>query len=48
MRWTLPNIIYTDCSFGEHPATGGIGYVGHDCPIAVEPATWGKVKSLYR
>jgi hypothetical protein len=44
------NIIYTDCSFGELPATGGTAWVGglDDCVDAVEPSTWGKVKSLYR
>ena len=44
------SIIYTDCSFGELNATGGKGYVGSgDClALAVEPPTWGRVKSLYR
>jgi hypothetical protein len=45
-------IIYTDCSFGEYPATGGYFYVGSTGPcedlVATEPSTWGQVKSLYR
>jgi len=48
----FPNIIYTDCLFGEYPATGGKAYVGvaGNCqfPIATQPSTWGQVKSLYR
>ena len=52
----FPNIIYTDCSFGEYPATGGIAHVGYDngdcagnpCTVPVEPTTWGSVKALYR
>lgn len=46
-----PNILYTDCSFGEYPATGGTFYVGTtgDChEVATEPSTWGQVKALYR
>src|SRR5262249_55949564 len=46
------NIIYTDCSSGEHPATGGNAYMNgsNNCGEidAVEPSTWGQVKSLYR
>ena len=46
------SIIYTDCSFGEHPATGGKAYVTvtGNCeePVATQPTTWGQVKSLYR
>ncbi len=47
---TFPNIIYTNCSFGEFPATGGTGYVGSgECnDFAVEASTWGGVKALYR
>jgi hypothetical protein len=44
-------IIYTDCSFGEYPATGGLAYVGTtgDCgEVATENSSWGQVKSLYR
>jgi len=45
-------IIYTDCSFGEYPATGGYFYVNSTGPctdiVATEPSTWGQVKSLYR
>jgi len=45
-------IIYTDCNFGEYPATGGKAYVGvpGDCslPVATQPSTWGQVKALYR
>jgi hypothetical protein len=44
-------ILYTDCSFGEYPATGGNAYIGGtgQCyPFAVEPSTWGSVKALYR
>ena len=48
----FPTIIYTNCLFGEFPATGGKAYVGvvGDCafPIATQPSTWGQVKSLYR
>jgi len=48
----FPTIIYTDCLFGEYPATGGKAYVGvaGNCnfPIATQPSTWGQVKSLYR
>lgn len=46
------NIIYTDCSFGEYPATGGWAWAGQggDCntPMAIQPSTWGQVKGLYR
>ncbi len=43
------DIIYTDCSFAELPATGGYGTVGSQCDTgAVEPSTWGGVKALYR
>jgi hypothetical protein len=45
-------IIYTDCSFGEYPATGGYFYVNGTGPcedvVATEPSTWGQVKALYR
>jgi len=48
----FPTIIYTNCLFGEFPATGGKAYVTvtGDCafPIATQPSTWGQVKSLYR
>ena len=47
----FPNIIYTDCSFGEYPATGGNAYVGTTGPcneVATEQSTWGNVKALYR
>ena len=47
----FPNIIYTDCNFGELPASGGAGEVGSSichCCFAVESSTWGKVKALYR
>jgi hypothetical protein len=46
-----PNILYTDCSFGEYPGTGGTFYVGGTGPcneVATEPSTWGQVKALYR
>ena len=47
------SIIYTDCNFGEYPATGGYFYVGASggvCEdiVATEPSTWGQVKALYR
>ena len=47
------SIIYTDCSFGEYPATGGYFYVNgtgicEDPGVATEPSTWGQVKALYR
>lgn len=45
------NIIYTDCTFGQHNATGGTAYVGSTGPcgeVATEPSTWGQVKALYR
>jgi hypothetical protein len=49
-------IIYTNCLFAEIPATGGSFAVGgfsncngnSGCTVAVEPSTWGNVKSLYR
>ncbi len=44
-------IIYTDCNFGEYPATGGTAYVGGTGPcneVATEQSTWGNVKALYR
>jgi hypothetical protein len=47
----FPSIIYTDCSFGEYPATGGNAYVGTqgNCnEVATEQSTWGSVKALYR
>jgi len=46
-----PNIIITDCNFGEYPATGGFAYVAGTGPcgeIATEQSTWGSVKALYR
>jgi len=50
------NILYADCSFTEHPASGGTAAVNvpgecldnDGCTVAVEPSTWGSVKSLYR
>ena len=46
------SIIYTDCSFGEHPATGGKAFVTvtGNCeePLAAQSSTWGQVKALYR
>jgi hypothetical protein len=45
------NIIFTDCTFGQHNATGGTAYVGGTGPcgeVATEPSTWGQVKALYR
>lgn len=50
----FPGILMTDCLFGEYPATGGTFCVAapSECfctpPVATEPSTWGKVKSLYR
>ena len=49
----FPNIIYTNCSFAELPATGGTAYVlpsNGSCgePSATEQSTWGQVKALYR
>jgi len=44
-------IIFTDCSFGEYPATGGQAWVGTTGPcneVATENSTWGSVKALYR
>lgn len=45
-----PSVVYADCSFALLQATGGNAYVGipGDCPIPVEPSTWGSVKALYR
>ena len=51
-----PNIIMTDCSFGEYPAWGATFCVAqascscHDFPPIVETrqSTWGQVKALYR
>jgi hypothetical protein len=46
------SIITADCAFQEHNATGGQATIGGGNPVcphaAVEAATWGKVKSLYR
>ena len=46
------NIIYTNCSFAELPATGGHASIngdGHGCDFdAVQAKTWGGVKALYR
>jgi hypothetical protein len=46
---------YLDCFFGEHPLLVGRSIVINptvscpcDLPVAVEPTTWGRVKSLYR
>ena len=48
----FPNIIYTDCSFGEYPANGGHYWVGvpptGECAVATAQSTWGQVKALYR
>jgi hypothetical protein len=48
----FPNIIYTDCSFGELIGHGGTAYVGStgNCnePNPTQPSTWGQVKALYR
>ena len=48
----IGQIIYTDCSFGEHPASGGTAYIGTQTgpcePIATQQSTWGAVKALYR
>jgi hypothetical protein len=48
-------IIHTNCLFGEDPAVAGQKVVinpNASCmcagPVAVEPSTWGRVKSLYR
>ena len=48
-----PNIIMTDCNFGEYPAQGGtfcVGQASCGCtePVATEQSTWGQVKALYR
>ena len=50
---SFPDILYTDCNLDEHDATGGSGCVACEldpCGVAdaTEPATWGRVKSLYR
>jgi hypothetical protein len=37
------NIIYTDCNFGQHNATGGTAYIAGTGPcgeVATEPSTW--------
>lgn len=47
----FPNIIITNCQFGEVVATGGTAYVGGtgNCnEVATESSTWGQVKALYR
>jgi len=49
----LTGLLFTDCNFGEvTQATPGKGIVnptgGCQCNIAVQPATWGQVKALYR
>jgi hypothetical protein len=47
-------IIYTDCNFGSHSATGGQFFWGAngDCTqcneVATETTTWGTIKALYR
>lgn len=47
--------VYTDCNFAENPLTAGQSvFVNADAscpcmpPVATEPTTWGRVKSLYR
>jgi hypothetical protein len=48
--------VFTDCSFGEYPLVNGGQHVfvnaNASCPcmspVAAEPSTWGRVKSLYR
>jgi len=42
------SIIVVDCTFTEHPATGGTGNVFGNCPVPTQPSTWGSVKALYR
>ena len=50
------DILYADCSFAEKSASGGTAAVNvpgecldnDGCEVAVEPSTWGSVKSLYR
>jgi hypothetical protein len=46
----MSDILYTDCSYVDHTATGGRASVGsNDCnPNGVDTATWGEIKSLYR
>jgi hypothetical protein len=48
----FPEILYTDCNFGEHPGFGGHAYVavtaGPCDPNASQNSTWGQVKALYR
>ena len=43
-------VMAADCGFVEHPATGGVAYVGTPgpCMVPTDQTTWGKVKSLYR
>ncbi|HEX6789666.1 MAG TPA: hypothetical protein VF247_00015 [Candidatus Krumholzibacteria bacterium] len=53
-----PNIIMTDCQFGEYPAGGGTFCVEQgacNCawclwcpPVGTQQSTWGQVKALYR
>lgn len=48
-----PNIIMTDCNFGEYPASGGTFCVAQPTcgctePVATAQSTWGQVKALYR
>ena len=47
--------VYTNCSFGEYPLVAGQKVVVNatdacrcQSPLATEPTTWGRVKSLYR
>jgi hypothetical protein len=44
--------ICTYCFFGEYPCDGfddlHVNCSGNCGPVATEPATWGKIKSLYR
>jgi hypothetical protein len=44
----FPVIITTDCNFDDYAATGGWATIFGNCPVATEPTTWGRVKSLYR
>jgi hypothetical protein len=46
-----PNPIATDCLFGEYQVKTGSAIVNgdgtHQCDIATQPTSWGKVKALY-
>ncbi len=37
----------TGCAWVEHCITD-LGHLGVNCPVAVESATWGSIKALYR